>query len=109
MTPDWESNESAMEFQAGGVSLVLKGPSHADNVVEDEFEPYIWRIDGSQRQLVRTFATSYDTLNDNQKAAITLTLDDGQGPSYTLYVGSTQVQKGLRGIERSLQDLRREH
>ena len=44
-TEAFETADSAFTFSAGGSTLVLKGPSNADNSFADASEPYFWSPD----------------------------------------------------------------
>ena len=64
----FETADGAFTFAAGGQSLTLKGPAHADNTYPSATEPYVWTPDNSDRMQAWFDAVSGDFV---------LTLDDG--------------------------------
>ena len=66
----WETYDDAIVFsEAGGSSITLKGPNHADNSFSDPSEPYFWTPDNSDD------AAAWLTGIGN--GVLTLVLDDG--------------------------------
>ena len=66
----FETAVSAFTFsEAGGASVVLKGPNHPDNSVPDATDPYAWIPDNS--------AAWSAWVNGLGAGEISLTLDDG--------------------------------
>ena len=84
MTSIWEGFSGAITLAAGGLSITLPGPTHPDNAGSDSTEPYSWNIPTNRQPDLSTFATAYDALTDVEKAATTLTLDDGVVPPVIL-------------------------
>ena len=71
--PEWsaalEGAAGALTFaEAGGASVTLPGPGHADNAFADQTEPYFWTPPGSLWG---------DWLSGLGAGEVTLTLDDG--------------------------------
>ena len=74
------------------LTLNIAGPDSTMATIQDSVEPYEWRLDTYQQRLVGDFAEAYANLTDDQKAATTLTLDDGDlggsGGEVTVTIGA---------------------
>lgn len=78
---DWEGHASAIVISAGGETITLPGPDSSDNVFRDDSEAYFWTSPTAID--VQLFVTAYVALTDVEKAATTVTLDDGQSVTPT--------------------------
>ena len=96
LTSSWESNAGAITLEAGGLSLVIAGPTHIGNVSADSEEPYSWNPPTSTREDIGAFLADYVLLNTAQQDATTLTLDDGVNiaPTVTIDTGPTTIDAG---------------
>ena len=84
LTAALEGFGAALTFaEAGGSSITLKGPAHADNTHPDADEPYFWTPDNGA-----AWAAWVDGLGTG---AVTLTLDDGAAAGQPLAVTGRAV------------------
>ena len=78
LTSEWEAGGS-FTIAAGSLSFTF---NVTDGDASDVAEPYQWNIaTGSDRVLLASFITAYIALSDAEKAATTITLDDGATPT----------------------------
>ena len=77
LTPAWERSPVAITIEAGSLSVTVAGPTHPDNTVEDETEPYEWRSADSAYATIKVFVGAFINLPRQEKAATTFTIDDG--------------------------------
>ena len=76
LTDAWESFESAIVIEAGGLTLTIPGPNYSGNVSDDTVEPYSWEPPAAVQAKLKPFITAYEALTTTQKRATTVTLRD---------------------------------
>ena len=70
----WESYSAALVIRAGGTTWTFAGPGNSANDTQDTLEAYGWRTTSTA---VNAFITAYEALTAVQRAATSITLDDG--------------------------------
>ena len=86
LNEQWESYSAALVISAGGTTWTFAGPGNSANDTQDTLEAYGWR---TSSVAVNDFITAYEALTDVQRAATSITLDDGA--AYHEVTPSTQV------------------
>ena len=76
MLSSWETFESAIIVEAGGLELVIPGPNYSGNSRRDGNDFYFWQPSSSVMSSVNSFRTSYNALSQSVRNATTLTLRD---------------------------------
>ena len=79
---DWETAAQAVKFTAAHGSLTLRGPDHPDTIATDTLEPYSWAPEAYDLN-AEAWVDGFLALTDTEQAAVTITLDDGEGGAPT--------------------------
>ena len=74
LNEQWESYSAALVISAGGTTGTFAGPANTQNSDRDSGEPYGWVTSNA---VVDAFITAYEAKTDAEKAATTITLNDG--------------------------------
>ena len=74
LNEQWESYSAALVISAGGTTWTFAGPANTQNSDRDSGEPYGWVTSNA---VVDAFITAYEAKTDAEKAATTITLNDG--------------------------------
>ena len=93
----WENGDASVVLSAGSLSLTLTGSNNAAvDFLTDTSEPYsYWYENGnSYATAINDFIVGYAALTAAQKAATTLTLDDGAGQPPVANAGIDQTVIG---------------
>ncbi len=76
----WENYERAIELRAGDHSLILPGPNHPDNALQDATDPYSARYPADQdggladNDRIAAFITAYNDMTQAERNGLTITL-----------------------------------
>ena len=84
LSTDWEQYNSAITIRIGTVDYVYGGPDAPGANHDDDDEPYLWRGDNTEINLVSAMVGAYSNADQATRDAIVLILDDGQlaAPSF---------------------------